>query len=77
MWLVFLFIINCITAKMIYSDSVYDYKCKTDENCVHLVPNSMCFNNKCVCQIGYKSDGMSRCIYELRYRRQINFGKRT
>jgi hypothetical protein len=77
MWLVLFLIINCVLTKTIYYDSVLRYECTTNENCLGLVPNSMCLNNKCVCKFGYKSDGTSRCVYELRYRRQINFGKRN
>ncbi|CAF2403448.1 unnamed protein product [Rotaria sp. Silwood2] len=77
MWFIFLFIIDFIIAKTIYYDSVLGYKCEKNEHCAGLVPNSMCFNNKCVCQSGYKSDEIFRCTSEIRHRRQINFGKRN
>ena len=68
MWLILLFITNFVLAKTI-SDG---FKCQTNEDCVF---NSMCFHNECVCQVGYRSDGVFRCVNEIRYRRQINFGK--
>jgi len=74
--LVLLIIINSILGKTIYYESVLGYKCTTNKNCVDLVSNSICLNNKCVCQLGYKPDGIFRCTYELRYRRQDHFGKK-
>jgi hypothetical protein len=76
MWLILLLIINCAVGRTIHYDSALGYECDTNENCVGLVPNSMCFDHKCICQLGYKSDGIFRCIYGLRYRRQMSFGRR-
>ena len=71
-----LLIIDPIVAKTIYHGSILGYQCKINEQCSSYVPNSICFNHKCICQFGYKSDELFRCVYELRYRRQINFGRK-
>ncbi|CAF4145125.1 unnamed protein product [Adineta steineri] len=77
MWLVILLLlIKYVVSKTIYYENVLGYKCQTNENCFHFVPNSICVNNKCICQFGYRSNGLSECVYELRYRRQVNFGIR-
>jgi hypothetical protein len=55
MWLILLLLITSY-------NNVFGYECKTNDDCVGVVPNSMCVTNK--------------CVYKFRYRRQINFGKR-
>jgi len=75
MWLDLLLIIHCIFATTIQYNNIFDYECATNSNCTNIVPNSICFNKKCICQFGYKSNGCILETNELRYRRQINYGK--
>jgi hypothetical protein len=64
MWLVLLLIIHCIFVTAVPHENILNYECETNSNCTNLIANSICFNKKCILE---KTD--------LRYRRQINYGK--
>lgn len=74
-WCVVLFAIDLIVAKTVYNHALFHYQCLTDDNCTKVVLNSICINNECICQLGFKYDGVSQCIYQRRSRRDINYGK--
>ncbi|CAF3317159.1 unnamed protein product [Rotaria socialis] len=74
MWFIVLLIFDLIFAKAIHYETILGYECKTNEHCSDFVPNSICFNHICVCQLGYQSNGDFRCVYKARARRQANFG---
>jgi len=76
MWFGLLLIIHCVFASTTQYNKILGYECETNSNCTNLVPNSICLNKKCICQFGYKSDGCVLEENELRYRRQINYGKK-
>ncbi|UJR20734.1 hypothetical protein I4U23_023853 [Adineta vaga] len=56
--------------------NVFDYTCQTNMDCINVIRNSRCYNNKCICRKGHKTNGLFECIDEKRYRRQIDFGIR-
>lgn len=59
-----LLIIHCVFSTTIQYNNIFDYACETNSNCTSILANSICFNKKCVLEKN-----------ELRYRRQINYGK--
>jgi hypothetical protein len=78
MWIILLLIIHCVLTTTINHDNLLDYKCEINADCVTLMDNSICFDRKCVCPLGYKINEKFQCVLEkneLRDRRQINYGK--
>jgi hypothetical protein len=75
MWLDLLLIIPCIFATVIQDNNSSHYECETNFNCTKILANSRCFNKKCICPFGYELNGCRLEENELRYRRQINYGK--
>ena len=75
--LIFFLLIEPLLSKSIRYDSALGYGCTKHSHCSGLVPNSMCLNDRCVCRVGYKADGILRCLKDQRQRRQADFGKMT
>ncbi|CAF0715844.1 unnamed protein product [Adineta steineri] len=65
MWVELLFIIHCVFSAAIQFNKIPNYKCEVDSNCTNRLPNSICFNKKCILK-----------KQQLPHRRQINSGMR-
>jgi len=66
-------LIISITSAQYTKISYYD--CQTNVDCVHRLPNSICFGKKCICQFGYDAYGCKSNTNIDRERRQIGHGK--
>ncbi len=67
-----LLLIHCIFA----IPAQYNNDCETDSNCTTILANSICFNKKCTCPLGYASNGCRLEKNKSRDRRQTNYGNK-
>ena len=74
--LLLLFLIHCIFATPAPYNRIDNHACVTDSDCPARLVNSICYNERCICQFGYASNGCRLEKIQTRDRRQTNYGKK-